>query len=220
MNNEQNDNDKLVSDAYRDLAQETAPKALDDAVLRMAAAKPASQKSGPPAWMKPAAWAATIGLALAIVIERPEVTEPALMPSPASAPPAAAIEEAFSAEDANVVQEAEDMARMRDGPDQTDAVSKARQEQAKRRDSDSSEDAVASRAYGAPASVSADSVAYEVDEMKKESVDSSACSEISRQDAASWYDCVLQLRDTDRSAEADREMRRLLENFPEFQPNK
>ena len=61
--------DAVVSDAYRDLAQERTPAHLDHVVLnearKAATNKPIRQVS----WLRPAAWVTTIGLCLAIVLE-------------------------------------------------------------------------------------------------------------------------------------------------------
>lgn len=75
--NERDDNgrDRLVSDAYRELAKERTPKALDDKVLRMAARAKPARSVIPGRWMKPVAWAATIGLSLAIVMELTQVPQ-------------------------------------------------------------------------------------------------------------------------------------------------
>ena len=65
--------DPLVSRTYRESANETAPEALDDAVLRKAtqAATPNAwdRYSKSIHWLRPMAWAATVALSLAIVIE-------------------------------------------------------------------------------------------------------------------------------------------------------
>ena len=67
--------DRLVSDTYRELANERTPEALNHKVLRMAAAAKPSRSLIPGPWMKPVAWAATIGLSLAIVLELTELPQ-------------------------------------------------------------------------------------------------------------------------------------------------
>lgn len=67
--------DQLVSDTYREVANERAPRALNDKVLRMAAAAKPAHSLIPGPWMKPVAWAATIGLSLAIVLELTELPQ-------------------------------------------------------------------------------------------------------------------------------------------------
>jgi hypothetical protein len=65
--------DEPVSRAYRELATETTPPAVDEAILRRAreAANPAYVKLR--AWTRPLAWAATIGLSLVIVMQLAQV---------------------------------------------------------------------------------------------------------------------------------------------------
>jgi len=70
------DNDRLVSAAYRDLANERTPQALNKSIRRRAtvASKPGYLLSV--SWMRPMAWAATVGLCLAIVFEMTQVPQP------------------------------------------------------------------------------------------------------------------------------------------------
>lgn len=228
MNNEQDD--KLVSETYRESAQETTPPKLDEAVLRMAASgKPDRARTRFSTWITPLTWTVTAGLCVALVMNVPDIEQDlASEPMPEAAPPvtadvspAASIEEAFSAEDADVVQEAEKMASMRDGPDQPAPLSRAREEQARRADNtekDQQDAAAESSAFGYSASVSADSVSQEMLFEKKESGREPVCDEASRRQAASWYECVLELRDSGRTEDADSEMLELVEQFPDFQP--
>ncbi|MDJ0710257.1 MAG: hypothetical protein QNJ14_07710 [Woeseiaceae bacterium] len=94
-------NNPEVARAYRDLATETTPAALDNKVLNLAAREARSRYGIARAWVRPVAWAATIGLSLAIVLEVTEVIPPAAdqMPTeavimPASEPAPAAKSEA------------------------------------------------------------------------------------------------------------------------------
>ena len=154
MSNEQNDNDTLVSATYRESAQETTPPQLNEAVLRMAAdQKPARVWEGFSAWVRPLTWAATAGLVAAIMINVPIMEDTTDPIAPASESPAASIEEAFAADSVDVVEEAEKMASLRDGPDQAAPSARTRQELATRLDEDSADAAVASRSfnYSAPA---------------------------------------------------------------------
>lgn len=75
MTNERNrkDVDALVSETYRELADERAPQHLNQAVLQMAAGKETRRGFNFSLWMKPVAWAATIALSLAIVLEFTEL---------------------------------------------------------------------------------------------------------------------------------------------------
>ena len=62
--------DGIVSARYRELASETTPAHLDDAVLRMAANRMQHPRySRSLTWTRPLAWAATIALCLAITLE-------------------------------------------------------------------------------------------------------------------------------------------------------
>ncbi len=96
MTNERNrkDVDALVSETYRELADERAPQRLNQAVLQMAAGKETRRGFDFSLWMKPVAWAATIALSLAIVLEftelptqvtRTDVAVPATESLPAAA---------------------------------------------------------------------------------------------------------------------------------------
>lgn len=227
MTTEPNDNDTLVSATYRESAQETTPPELDKAILRMAAnPKTSGDREGFFNWMRPLTWVVTAGLVAAITFNIPQIDDVQRSPAPESvspepAAPATSIEEAFSAEDSDVVEEAEKMASMRDGADQPAPLSRTREERAKRADDaekDQQDVSVASRAFGTDASVAADAVAQEMFLEKKEFERESSCEESRRQEAASWYECVLELRDSGRGEDADSEMLELLEQFPDFRP--
>jgi hypothetical protein len=75
MTNERDrkDEDTLVSETYRELADERTPQHLNHAVLQMAAGKAIRRGFNFSLWMKPVAWAATIALSLAIVLEFTEL---------------------------------------------------------------------------------------------------------------------------------------------------
>jgi hypothetical protein len=80
--------DPVVSQRYREIADEQAPDALNQAVLREARQQPGRRYSRSVSWLRPMAWAASIGLCLAIVVELNNVPrpEPSLEPLPASVP--------------------------------------------------------------------------------------------------------------------------------------
>lgn len=67
MNTDQDN--KRVSDAYRDIADEVTPAELDARILASAARDARSRYGLARAWVRPVAWAATIGLSLAFVLE-------------------------------------------------------------------------------------------------------------------------------------------------------
>ncbi len=61
--------DALVSQAYRDFADERTPEHLDRTILRAAAKAARPRYSRFIAWTRPMAWAATIMLSVALVLE-------------------------------------------------------------------------------------------------------------------------------------------------------
>lgn len=67
------ESDPVVTEAYRELAQERTPAHLDHVILN--AARKAARTGRPReiSWLRPAAWVTTIGLCLAIVLE---ITDP------------------------------------------------------------------------------------------------------------------------------------------------
>jgi hypothetical protein len=67
MNTEQDN--KRVSDAYREVANEVTPAELDERILASAARDARSRYGLARAWVRPVAWAATIGLSLAFMLE-------------------------------------------------------------------------------------------------------------------------------------------------------
>lgn len=79
MNIERQDNnderDTRVSEAYRDLARERTRPDMDDAVLHEAQQSARSPFLRSTYWFRPLAWAATVGLCLAIVLEVTQVGE-------------------------------------------------------------------------------------------------------------------------------------------------
>ncbi len=84
-----NETDRLVSDAYSELADEKTPEALNREVLRLAAKEGRTRYSIARAWMRPVAWAATIGLSLVVVLELTSLpgSDVALQSAPVGAVP-------------------------------------------------------------------------------------------------------------------------------------
>ena len=121
MTNERDtkEGDKLVSETYRELADEQTPEHLNRAVLQMAAGKSThgnALRSVFAIWMKPVAWAATIALSLAVVLEFTDL--PSELSQPASLTPAReSLKETFSPKDADILDKAEQRALLQDGPD-------------------------------------------------------------------------------------------------------
>jgi hypothetical protein len=68
--------DVLVSQTYRDLADERTPEHLDQTVLRAAAREARPRYSRIIAWTRPMAWAATVMLSIALVLEVADTPAP------------------------------------------------------------------------------------------------------------------------------------------------
>ncbi|MCH7820831.1 MAG: hypothetical protein IIA07_02340 [Proteobacteria bacterium] len=68
--------DDLVSDTYRDLADEHTPDDLNKAILRQAARAVHPHYSRPASWTRPVAWAATIAISLAVMLQMVRVPTP------------------------------------------------------------------------------------------------------------------------------------------------
>lgn len=79
--------DPVVSQAYRETADECVPAELDRAVLNTAADAARRRYTRSIAWLRPLAWTATIGLCLALVLEmsRTPLPEQAIFETPAAA---------------------------------------------------------------------------------------------------------------------------------------
>jgi hypothetical protein len=132
MNNERDNpaieqDDRLVSAAYRDIADERAPEHLNHSILQQAAttAKPRYARSM--SWMRPMAWAATIGLSLAIVLEITQVPQPQTseygLATDSVIEPA---EPARKREDANSIEILEESAPQQDSLVQIESDSRAK----------------------------------------------------------------------------------------------
>jgi hypothetical protein len=80
MTDELKNIDEEVRRAYRDVASERTPDALDKAVLRQAhkAVRPGYARSR--AWTRPVAWAATVALCVAVVLEVARLPETPSVP--------------------------------------------------------------------------------------------------------------------------------------------
>lgn len=107
-----NDKDPRVAQAYRDLATERTPAALDDKVLAMAAATARSRYGRARGWLRPVAWAATIGLSLAFVLEMARVTDE---PAPPAGVASDSVANEVAGEGRSKLREAEERAPMRSG---------------------------------------------------------------------------------------------------------
>lgn len=72
----QSGTDELVSETYREVANERAPEHLNQAVLRRAKEATRPRLSRTRAWTRPLAWAATITLSVALVLEVSKAPSP------------------------------------------------------------------------------------------------------------------------------------------------
>jgi hypothetical protein len=81
MIDERKNSDAAVRRAYRDIASERTPDALDKAVLRQArkAVRPGYARSR--AWTRPVAWAATVALCVAVVLDVARLPETPAVPA-------------------------------------------------------------------------------------------------------------------------------------------
>ena len=238
MSNEHNENDQLVSETYRELASETTPVELDRKILA-AAAGAESRRSTFPMWMRPVAWAATAVLAVAIVFEStenpqfdqaaPESTAPAPKLEMPAASHEAEIDEVFTERDSDLLEEAEELARSRVGPNQRDDYRKtqdapARHEATPRVEIETRSAKVEVQAEDPEAQIDAGAMFFASDAApgpeEKELGDAQLCDEKARETASDWYACIVEFRDAGHVELANREMLSLLEEFPDFQPNK
>jgi hypothetical protein len=81
---------RQISETYRELATESAPEHLNQAILKQAAVEVTHSRGYLFAgWLKPVAWTAVIALSLAVVLE---LTELQTLSIPDSAAPASSIE--------------------------------------------------------------------------------------------------------------------------------
>lgn len=127
--------DSRVSEVYRDIARERAPEHLDKAVLREAARAAQPRYSRLRLWTRPAAWAAVVLISATLLLQVSQ-----LQPPPDSTPPqvpdfdeqaarherqAPAVEEAViqslesASRDDGLFRQAEDMARIQQGPNES-----------------------------------------------------------------------------------------------------
>ena len=196
---------RRVSQAYRDIAQETSPTELDDKVLAMARQEARTRYGLARAWIRPAAWAATIALSFAFILEMTYFSEepPVDVPVPASsdrdagrqAAPAPR-ENAFKRSPATIVAapeiKASEMPAPREAEERADTAAYGVAEDLAAAEP-RRERAVASFAGSAP-----------------------HCDTEDRKSAETWYRCVLALREQGLEDAAASELDALLEAFPDF----
>jgi len=236
MSNERNDSDRLVSDAYQELADEKTPETLNREVLRLAAKEGRTRYSIARAWMRPAAWAATIGLSLVVVLELANMPESEMAPLPQSVPTGAAAAP-------------EDSDRRRDSTDEdTMLESQAKEEQqdglAKRSRPYSPEEQMAEKAMmlndtpvvsrdaaeddsvaapsaetalkqSARAAPRAESFAVGITSLRVD--EDYLCPAEARLSAEKWLQCIRELEASSARELVDREYEEFRKSFPEFE---
>jgi hypothetical protein len=203
---------KRVSDAYRELARESTPEALDDRILAMAARESRSRYGLARAWVRPVAWAATIALSLAFVLEMTKFAD-APQQTP---PPRQDVSEERVRQDAEVMKAKQEQGLNRSIAERADAPtvalpasldeaagSSARAEAPERATAKASPlrrtETLATPAIAAP-----------------DDVREPICDEAARTGADSWFACILELREQGLHDAAAAELEALLQAFPDF----
>ena len=114
--------DSRVSDIYRDVARERTPDHLDQAVLREAASAARPRYSRLRLWTRPAAWAAVVLISATLLLQVSQLQPPQdnLMPKLPDVDEQAARHELLESadRDADIFRQAEDMARIQQGPNE------------------------------------------------------------------------------------------------------
>jgi cytoskeletal protein RodZ len=195
--------DALVSQAYRDLADERTPEHLDRTILRAAAKAARPRYSRFIAWTRPMAWAATVMLSIALVLE---VTN---SPSPGV--------ESFDETIGTFEVQSPEAAAKDDGPvDSPEESVVPVSELTKKRSSDMRQKAAAiAEQETAPQQPEA----RERAELLSDAAFSAPVTDCNQDAVATpqaWLECIVALEDADRD-DAAREQRALLADaFPDF----
>jgi len=225
MSNERSESDvpQLVSDAYREIASERTPEALNQEILRQAAAasKPSFMGLIPyTSWMKPLAWMATIALSLAIVLELSEIQpvttrEPTMSsPAPASTQPIPpdASDRADAADTAT-----DQLGAVRQEIGRNDAVpspsSPARDDEVELTVPAPSQEFTKIQPSVVPdARTRAESIARPMSQKATAAAD--GCDEATRESPETWKECIQSLRDRGQIDQADREYEAFVARYP------
>jgi hypothetical protein len=188
-----------VKDAYREIAKETSPSNLDEAVLSMARREARTRYGLARAWVRPVAWAATIALSFTFVLEMTYFSED---PSGTDAPKHERIE-------SETMQDAVPAAR--DAPFKRSPAAVAPASERKTRNSPSTAE-LERRADETAASFANPALM----ELSLSASPEAFCDAEARQSADAWYSCVLALRVQGLDDAARAELDALLETFPDF----
>lgn len=115
--------DSRISDIYRDIARERTPEHLDKAVLREAARAAQPRYSRLRLWTRPAAWAAVVLISATLLLQVSQLQPPqdSMMPQLPDFDEQAARHELLESadSDADMLRQAEDMARIQQGPNES-----------------------------------------------------------------------------------------------------
>lgn len=212
--------DKRVTAAYRDVATERTPAALDEKVLAMAAVEARTRYGLTRAWIRPVAWAATIGLSFVLVLELSRVGDVA---DELPRPEPAAVESADDLAEREAPAPVRVPAAAPAGSDaEAQGADRARPETILRKRSDTApmirqaeEQARMQAGEARSATVLADQPAAGFAAAKSEAP---ACNADERASATAWFACVEALREAGHEDMASRELEALREAFPEFRP--
>jgi len=224
------DVDETVSRAYREIADESAPERLNQAILGLArkAARPRYARSR--AWTRPLAWAATVALSVAVVLEVMQLPAPDSVSFDKVEPeagvqrdaPLDALEEELPAAIAPgrtsnfAAQPPEKSDLMRKTAAKSEPVFEERKRKA------SEKIAEPAPAIAAPASADVFEMADDREEairMQGFALSSSiaVCPDELTREPSTWLECIEELEAAGRSDEASEQRRLLRETFPDFE---
>lgn len=196
---------KRVSDAYREMAGEVTPAKLDEQILAMATREARSRYGLARAWVRPLAWAATIGISLAFMLELTWFAD-APTGSPAPAP---AVFDERARQDAEVMKAKQESSLNHAIAEQADEPAAAAPAAAPEA---SPLRAAEKQARGRAEAVQQDALAsFAISEDRDQ-----ACDDAARGEAESWYECIAALREQGRDRQAAQELEALLQAFPDF----
>jgi len=204
------DKDQLVSETYREIAQEKTPEHLDRSILDTAAKSARPRYSLLIGWTRPAAWAATIMLSVALVYEfsqTPELLQPKMDASAPIADPEESAErdkrgrviknaEDLQVQDMDLLQRADEMARIQQGQDDQPAQLPPRQKE------------------HAPAAAMSAKSALQSNDMLEDGTN--PCGATATAEPESWLACIMELEAAGLTDIAREQRALLAETFPDF----
>lgn len=212
--------DRRLAAAYRDLARERTPAGLDEAVLRMAAREARTPYGLARTWTRPVAWAATIGLSLALVLELSRIDDLAPLPADDAVPVSVPVPAPGTGPGAPATPKAERRPAMKAEPAPVQAPTRRSERAAENVDLDVQEEVAAqsdlrdqpSRAVSLTGLAAAEDSAA----LREKKAEVQSCDDGARGRPASWYACIIALRDAGLVDAAADELDALQETFPDF----